>query len=357
MSRMAQEPLSDRDGAIPGARAGAGLDELIDGTYRVLSPLESSLTGRSYLAQEMATDRMVVLKLMHTGTNVRSRHTVERFRAEARALARLEHPNIARLLFYGNAVDGRPYLVTEHTPGTTLDRLLAEFGWLPQARALRILDQVAAALEEAHQAGLVHRNLKPKNVLVQQLRDGSERVKLTNFGLVLAPAEAGMGADITTPGEICGSPPYLSPEQARGRTVIPASDIYGVGVLAYKMMTGRLPFEAGSPLGYAYQHAVVAVAPPSKRFRELRLEPACEELLIACLEKDPVDRPASATALRRMIQRALRAVEGEPTVSDEVPAAAPATREMDFSERPPWLFPALLAGGSLLIGLLLGALL
>lgn len=270
---------------------------LIAGQFQILGPLESSITGRSYLGRHVELERPVVIKLMHVSGSSSVRM---RFEREAQALARISNQHVARLLAYGKTEDGRRYMVVEHIEGQTLRRTLARWGRLPEQRVLRILEQVAQALESVHRAGLVHRNLKPESVLLGETREGGDMVKLTNFGLVRDawPAAGDKLAEgATTTKAMTGTPRYWAPEQVLGDTTDARTDIYTFGIIAFEMLTGKNPFESTTAEGYAWQH--VHEAPRmTDRHGNLRLRPELATLIGRCLAKHPDQRFPSSAELR-----------------------------------------------------------
>jgi serine/threonine-protein kinase len=279
-----------------------------DGRYVIISPLGSSHTGRTYLARQLELDRLVVIKFMHEPRSARSSRPLERFQREARALARLDHPHVARLLDYGEAADGRRYMVTEHVEGRPLAALQERFGWLPQERVVGLLDQIASALAGAHDHGLVHRNLKPRSVVVSESRDGSDHAHLVDFGLVKesAPDGAEPASHGVTggPGGWYGTPRYLSPEQAFGRPSDARTDVYAIGLLAFELLSGRPPFDAHSPITCAYMHAVVAAPALDAQPDGTPIAPRLRDLVARCLAKAPEDRFPTMHALRAALEDA-----------------------------------------------------
>jgi serine/threonine-protein kinase len=222
---------------------------------------------------------------------------VARFRREARAAASLNHPNIVAVYDSGEE-DGQYFIVMEFVDGPTLSELIRDDAPLPEARAAEIGMEIAAALAAAHQQGIVHRDIKPGNVLLGP----TGAVKVVDFGIARAVSSQ---TDLTRPGSIVGSVSYLSPEQAMGGEIGPASDLYSLGAVLYAMVSGRPPFEADSPVAVAHQH--VHQDPPAPSEMNADLSPAFEALVLRLLAKDPADRPPSAEAVR---QELLDVVEG-----------------------------------------------
>ena len=206
---------------------------VLAGRYRLESLLGQSAMAEVWLAYDLELERPVALKLLTPEADR------TRFEREARAAASLSHPNVTRVYDYGEDA-GRPYMALEYLPGGTLETRLAHGRRLQDAETAAIAAQLAAGLAHAHEHGLVHRDVKPANVLF----DDEDRPKLADFGI----ARAVDASVITEAGTIIGTAAYISPEQAGGEPATPASDVYSFGVLLYRMLTGRLPFESDSPL-------------------------------------------------------------------------------------------------------------
>ena len=269
----------------------------------------------------------------------------ERLRREARAAARLEHPSIARVLDLGEQ-DGRPYLVMELLEGESLAARIDRAGAMAPPEAARVVAAVADALEAAHRAGVVHRDVKPGNVFLTS--DGE--VKVLDFGIASAAGEAAL-----TTGELLGTPAYLAPERVLGHPATPAADVYALGVVLYELLAGHRPFDDGSDIEVAMAHvhahpaplAVVAPSAPSS------LVAACEQ----AMAKDPSARPPSAAALGRLV----RARRPGPPVTSPLPRAVaspstrllplPAARRPRSRSRRRGLLVALLLAGAVLAAL------
>jgi serine/threonine-protein kinase len=215
----------------------------------------------------------------------------DRFLREARATAGLLHPNVVAV-FDAGTEDGRHFIVMEQVPGRTLRDLLAERGTLPVRPALAIAAEVAAALEAAHAHGLVHRDVKPANVMV-----GGDMIKVVDFGIAQS---AGSMTEPTSSGPVLGTPLYLAPEQAEGRAPDARGDLYALGVCLYEMLTGRPPFTGPTGLAIAYQHVHEQPTPP----RELRpgLPEALEAVVMRAMAKDPDERFQTASQLRAALE-------------------------------------------------------
>jgi serine/threonine-protein kinase len=210
---------------------------------------------------------------------------LHRFEREVQAMTRLTHWNVVEVFDYGRTDDGTFYYVMEYLPGLTLEELVKKVGPLPPARAVYFLKQVCAALREAHAKGLIHRDLKPGNVIVGERGGLHDVAKLLDFGLVQGPDLGGSAERLTRYGVLVGTPGYMSPEQARGNTdLLPASDIYSLGALGYYLLTGQPPFIRPSVVQTITAHITDAVVPPSQVRPEIPSD--LEQVILTCLEKE-----------------------------------------------------------------------
>ena len=271
-----------------------------------------------YLAEDSSLGRKVALKVM-AERYAEDGEFVERFRREAQAAARLNHPNIIAVYDRGEA-DGRPYIAMEYLQGRTLKQVIQAEGPLSPERAIAIAMQVLAGLRYAHEHGVVHRDVKPHNVLVGD--DG--RIKVTDFGI----AHAG-DPQMTEVGSIVGTAQYLSPEQARGRSVGPQTDIYSLGVVLYEMLAGRVPFEGDSSVAIAMQH--VSDRPPPLRSLAPDVPESLALVVAHAMLKDPAQRYGSADEFAADLDRVRRGL---------VPVAATAAHTAIVSPDPTELVPA-----------------
>ncbi|MCD6498025.1 MAG: protein kinase [Deltaproteobacteria bacterium] len=211
--------------------------------YLIVEQVGEGGMGAVYKAEQLILGRLVAIKVLHRQL-LNDETAVARFRSEARVASRLNHPNSIAVLDFGQTPDGLFYLVTEYLDGQPLSDILADHESLPVAFVVTVMDQVLAAIEQAHELGLVHRDLKPENIFVERFSDGTVMAKVLDFGIVKDLDVLGPG--LTTPGMVCGTPEYMAPEQARGKTVGPATDVYALGVVFYELLTGINPFERGS---------------------------------------------------------------------------------------------------------------
>ncbi|NLF04657.1 MAG: protein kinase [Actinomycetales bacterium] len=256
----------------------------LDDRYRLERKIAVGGMGEVWVAHDVALARDVAVKVLREEF-AGDPGFLERFRTEARNAARLAHPNIAQPYDYGE-VDGSGYIVMELVPGEPMSDLLAREPVLPLDRLLPILAQTARALHAAHVAGVVHRDVKPGNIL---LGPGG-RVKITDFGVSLASNQI----SLTATGMVMGTAQYLSPEQALGRPATPSSDIYSLGIVAYEALAGNRPFTGESAVDIAVAH-VNRPVPPLPR----RVDSAMADLVMRMLAKDVAERPRSAASLAR----------------------------------------------------------
>jgi serine/threonine protein kinase len=284
------------------------------GSYRIEEPLGRGGMGEVFRATHQMLARPAAVKLIRSeilgsSTPKATRVIVQRFRREAEAAASLRSPHTISLYDFGVAQDGTFFLVMELLDGLDLESLCERFGPVPPERAVCLLRQVCASLEEAHSHGLVHRDVKPSNIFTCRLGLEVDFVKVLDFGLVKAMGEGDRSATLlTAPDSTTGTPAFIAPELVRGDGVVDHRvDIYALGCVAYWLLTGRLVFEAPNALQMLYQHANTEPVPPSRR-SELEIPAALDAVILACLAKHPDDRPHSAADLS---QRLAAAVNGE----------------------------------------------
>jgi len=272
------------------------LGSVVARKYRVEKLLGEGGMGRVYRATQLVLEKPVVLKLLHPGLQ-RDPRTVARFQREAKAASRLSHPNSIDVLDFGQTEDGALFIAMEFVDGRDLHQLLTDDWPLPETRVIRIVGQVLSALADAHQAGVIHRDLKPENVMVMARRGGeTDVVKVLDFGIakIIDPSRDG-GPSLTRTGFVCGTPEYMSPEQAKGGQLDSRSDLYSVGVLLYQMVTRQLPFSSDSAMGYATKHLTEPPKPPNA-LRSGSCSRELEAVILWALRKEPSERPQTAEA-------------------------------------------------------------
>jgi eukaryotic-like serine/threonine-protein kinase len=301
---------------------------LVDSRYRILRRIGSGGMADVYCAEDTHLGRQVALKVLHRRF-AQDQEFVERFRREASAAAGLQHPNVVAVFDRGRH-DGTYYIAMEHLPGRTLKEIVTERAPLSQDHVVEMGLQVLQAAGFAHRHGVIHRDFKPHNVIV----DDQGRAKVTDFGIARAGA-----SEMTETGSIMGTAQYLSPEQAQGHAVTATSDLYSIGVMLYEMLAGRLPFEGDSAVSIALKHLSEQPVPISQLRPDVN--PALESVVMAALAKDPARRWQTAEDFAEALAAAGGQLgEGAPTDTSAfvpVPAPVPAAAPSDTS--PPVLAP------------------
>lgn len=318
---------------------------VVDGRYRVLRRLGSGGMADVWLAEDAHLQRQVALKVLHRRF-AQDQEFVQRFQREAEAAARLQHPNIVSVFDRGQ-FEGTYYIAMQYIDGPTLKQLI-DSGLTPE-QAVTEIRQVLEAARFAHRNGVVHRDLKPQNVIV----DPEGKAVVTDFGI----ARAGV-SEITQTGSVMGTPHYLSPEQAQGFEVTAVSDLYSIGVMLYEALTGRVPFEAESAVAVAMKQ--VSQTPQRPSSINPAVSPALDAVVMRALEKEPGQRFQSADAFIAALDAALKAPAADGTADfaalPPVVATPVVVDELDPEEearkrRRRWIWAAIAA---VVIGLLIG---
>ncbi|GII22027.1 Stk1 family PASTA domain-containing Ser/Thr kinase [Planosporangium mesophilum] len=275
---------------------------LIDGRYRVRARVARGGMATVYTAVDERLERTVALKIIHP-TQANEPRFLERFTDEAKVIARLTHPNVVAVYDQGTH-EGLPYLVLEYVRGRTLRELLADKRRLAPADALAIMEQMLAAIAAAHRAGLVHRDVKPENVLVAEAPNHNlldAVVKVADFGLARAVEEASVDAP-TSGGQLLATVAYVAPELVTDGHADARADVYSAGVVLFEMLTGRVPYEAERPVEVAWQHVDRDIPPPSRYVPSL--PPVVDDLVTRATRRDPDVRPSDAGTLLTEVQDA-----------------------------------------------------
>lgn len=296
---------------------------LIDNRYEVRGRIGSGGMADVFLAHDEVMDRDVALKML------KSRYAddgqfVERFRREARSAAALTNPYIVRIFDRGETEDEIYYIVMEYLSGGTLKDRINDEGALSARATTEVALQITEALQVAHERGIVHRDVKPQNILVAD----SGHVKVTDFGI----ARAAEATTISQLGDILGSAKYMSPEQAAGERVSPASDLYSLGVVLYEMLTGRVPFDVATPAGVPDKHA--DGPPPRPKEINPGIPVAMDALVMRLLATDPRDRPESATELIEELERIRLRLTSGASSGDRNEATTVVSGPPPYSARP-----------------------
>lgn len=267
------------------------LDQVIDQRYAVEAVIGEGGMGRVYRVRHVSLDKRFALKALRADL-ARDPEIATRFIHEARTAASVSHPGLVQISDFGTLPGGEAYFVMELLDGVPLSALLHRYGALPAARAVRLAQRIAEAVAVAHQAGVVHRDLKPDNVHVRVLEDRDE-IKIVDFGLAKV-----LGASrLTRDGVVFGTPYYMSPEQASGESTDHRADIYALGVVLYEMLTGKVPFEADTYMGVLTKHIYLKPIPPSEVLAIPHGLEELESVVLRCLEKKPERRFATLMEL------------------------------------------------------------
>jgi eukaryotic-like serine/threonine-protein kinase len=269
------------------------LSDTLGGRYLLSGLLGAGGMAEVFLAHDRILGRDTALKILKEHY-AKDERFVGRFWREAQSAAALNHQNVVQIYDQGRAEDGRYYIAMEYVPGGSLEDLILRRGPLGPSEATRLASQVAEALKAAHRRGIVHRDIKPQNVLIGEAGDA----KVADFGIALAASRTSTsGTNL-----LFGTPSYMSPEQAMGERVGPESDLYSLGVVLYEMLTGTVPFTAEGPLATAMKHLTKLPLPPRKR--NASVPEAMDALVMKLLSKDPEDRYPNAAQLIEDLRRA-----------------------------------------------------
>lgn len=286
---------------------------VIAGKYLIEAPIGSGMTAAVFRALHTDLKRHLAVKILHEH-KLEDPQFVKRFKAEAFAASKLEHPNITRVIDFGEEKDGLLYLVMELLVGKSLEQVLKAEGRLSQQKAVELTIQACTALAFAHDNGIIHRDVKPENLMLVAHRDDDgnpcDLVKVCDFGLAkLRAPEGGAGGsdadapDLTTAGMLCGSPAYMSPEQTRGEVLDPRSDIYALGVTLFQTLTGELPHEADGLAQFFLKKMLEPPRRPSSLLADI--DPLLEDVLLRAIATDRGARHATARVLREELREVL----------------------------------------------------
>jgi len=310
---------------------------VVGGNFRIDKLIGAGAMGNVYKALQLSLNKPVAVKILHHHLH-RDERLVARFKREAKSASLLNHPNSIQIIDSGEADDGTLYIAMELLTGRDLAQVIRDDFPLPLLRIGRIMSQVLNALDEAHAQGVIHRDLKPSNIMLIERRGEKDFVKVCDFGI--AKATLGEGEDdrsamLTVQGLVCGTPEYMSPEQARAEPLDGRSDLYAAAVILYQLVTGDIPFRAESAMGIISRHLAEPPEPPSRRRRDLNIPAAVDQIVLRGLEKDREHRFENAIAFRDAIDTMLNMMGVAHTpLPPSVRASMPTARDMAGSLTP-----------------------
>jgi eukaryotic-like serine/threonine-protein kinase len=327
---------------------------ILDGQFEIVQKVGTGGMGSVYKALQADMNRMVAIKILHPKLANR-KDLVTRFKREARALSQLTHPNTVKVFMYGELEeDGSLYIAMELLEGRNLNQTVRKGGPLPAERAIPILIQVCGALQEAHEMGIVHRDLKPENIFISSQGGIADFAKVLDFGLAkVTDLDPSPGAvQLTQEGMVFGTPEFMSPEQAQGKTLDARSDVYSLAVILYEVLTGKLPFVAKMPMDYIQKHVVDPPIPLNQRVPELRFPAALEGVLQKAMAKKRDDRYQTARDFAQALADAMGLGLGPQSAMSPAPprAGSSAAIGVQGGRRISAGVLAAVAGGGLLFG-------
>ena len=323
----ADQRFCPRDGSTLKSQSVGGdlVGSVIADRYHIISKLGEGGMGQVYLAEHVRMGRKSAVKVMNPAM-IHDADAISRFNREAANASRISHPNVASIYDFGETTDGIIYLAMEFVEGEPLTNLIERQGALPAARAAHIVRQAGDALTAAHDLGIVHRDLKPDNIMIAKDRDGGDCVKVVDFGI--AKAANSDAQKVTRTGLIVGTPEYMSPEQLAGDSLDGRSDIYSIGLVAFNMLTGRLPF----PSETVQESMIMRLTDRPRTLTEMKPDiswpPPLQAVLDRALARDARDRYASAAEFGRDLSNAIEQMPQtvETDARTSIMAAVPATR-------------------------------
>jgi serine/threonine protein kinase len=285
-----------------GVREGL-VGQVLASRYAIDGRLGDGGMGTVYRAHHVKMGRVFAIKILHRRLMANPK-VVRRFGREAELAGRLGHPNVVGVVDVGETPDGLHYLVMEHAPGRSLATIIEQEAPMPAERVIDLARQLCDGLQHAHDVGLVHRDFKPENVIVDRDAHGHETPRIVDFGIAIVREDVADASEpnsrLTTAGLIVGTPHYMAPEQARGEQLDQRADLFALGLILYEMLTGRLPFE-GSGVDIARANIFSKTPPMGVRVPTVQVDPLLEELVHKLLEKDRDARPPSASATRELL--------------------------------------------------------
>ena len=289
---------------------------VIAGNFRIEKLIGQGAMGNVYKAEQLSLGKAVAVKVLHAHL-MDDEKLVGRFKREAKSASKLNHPNSIQIIDSGQDKDGTLYIAMELLDGRDLAQVIRDEFPISLPRVVRIMTQVMSALDEAHAQGVIHRDLKPSNIMLIERRGEKDFVKVCDFGIAKATTADGKDDDrqqmLTIQGLVCGTPEYMSPEQARAEVLDGRADLYSAAIILYQLVTGDIPFRADSPMGIVSRHLAEAPMRPSARRPDLPIPKAIDDLVLRGMEKDRQRRFATAVDFRAALEAIVSATPGQYT--------------------------------------------
>src|SRR5450432_1984581 len=289
---------------------------LIAGNFRIERLIGQGAMGNVYRAEQLSLGKAVAVKVLHAHLMADDK-LVGRFKREAKSASRLNHPNSIQIIDSGQDTDGTLFIAMELLPGRDLAQVIRDEFPLPLPRVVRIMTQVMSALDEAHAQGVIHRDLKPSNIMLTERRGEKDFVKVCDFGIAKATTPDGEDDDrqqmLTIQGLVCGTPEYMSPEQARAEVLDGRADLYSAAIILYQLVTGDIPYRADSPMGIVSRHLAETPVRPSARRPDLPIPKSVDDIILRGMEKDRYKRYGTALEFRAALESIVSSVPGQYT--------------------------------------------
>lgn len=273
-------------------------------TYEIESMIGQGAMGIVYKAKHLLMEKTVAIKMLRQSL-VSDSHSVKRFQHESKAASKLDHPHVIKVFDFGLSDDGRPYIVMDFLEGVSLADLLKAKGQVTIERTIRVVGQACSALDHAHRQGVIHRDLKPTNIVLTKYDQENDFVKVVDFGVAKLLNAGAEGQKLTQDGEVCGSPVYMSPEQCVGNELDPRSDIYSMGIVIYESLTGKLPILGKTLVDTMSRHLTEPPVPLKVARPDLYIPERLEAVIFKALAKDPADRHQTMQELKMDLEGAI----------------------------------------------------
>jgi serine/threonine-protein kinase len=290
------------------------LGRVVAGNFRIERLIGQGAMGNVYRAEQLSLGKAVAVKVLHSHL-MADEKLVGRFKREAKSASRLNHPNSIQIIDSGQDSDGTLFIAMELLPGRDLAQVIRDEFPIALPRVVRIMTQVMSALDEAHAQGVIHRDLKPSNIMLIERRGEKDFVKVCDFGIAKATSADGKEDDrqqmLTIQGLVCGTPEYMSPEQARAEVLDGRADLYSAAIILYQLVTGDIPFRADSPMGIVSRHLAEVAMRPSQRRPDLPIPKALDDLVMRGMEKDRQRRFATAVEFRAALETIVSPTPGQ----------------------------------------------